>query len=375
MRTATAVRIRAAIEERPPQGDLPSTSSQSRPRNTAAEGGSMERGGGEGGQQEACVAGGGAIAAAAAGSSSNVSVVARAREEVPVVEREATLGDNKGEREDEDPHLSRVRRGGMARDLADRARLWVDDKAFWTTGEGRRLYNIVHESREYFVAIASGLQTPPVPRSVVMTKSSTTLTRIADPAQLQQAIARATATENIALRVLRGWVFKSGNRPRGFNVAFQYELESVATDIARVMWYGEEWSNVVSTAVCTHTIDLNMDLPLWFVGAHIEDRLEDNDIATHQEATVICIAHACRAVVEMDGIVYAKVQNREVGDKFQAIQMTNSALSSVPKNRRTSHPQCAVSALQNGRRRTFENRNGNQRRSSTQTTNLTQDKT
>ncbi|GBG79678.1 hypothetical protein CBR_g29943 [Chara braunii] len=239
----------------------------------------------------------------AAGSSGNVGAVARAREEVPVVERKAARVDNKGEREDEDPLLSRVRRGGMARDLADRARLWVDDKAFWTMGEGRRLYNIVHKLQEYFVAIASGMQTPLVPRSVVMPKSSTTLTRIADPAQLQQAIARAMTAENIALRVLHGWVFKSGNRPRGFNVAFQYALESVATDIARVMWNDEEWSNVVSTPVCAHTIDLNMDLPLWFAGTSIEDRPKDDDMAAHQESTVICIAHAFRATVQMGGIV------------------------------------------------------------------------
>ncbi|GBG72774.1 hypothetical protein CBR_g12342 [Chara braunii] len=269
----------------------------------AAEGGSMERGAGDGAQQEARVAAEVAIAAAAAGSSGNVGVVARAREEVPVVEREATRVDNKGEREDEDPLLSRVRRGGMARDLADRARLWVDDKAFWTRGEGRRLYNIVHETWEYFVAIAGGMQTPPVPRSVVMPKSSTTVTRIADPAQLQQAIARAMAAGNIALRVLHGWVFKSGNHPRGFNVAFQYALESVATDIARVMWNGEEWSNVVSAPVCAHTIDPNMDLPLWFAGTNIEDRPEDDDMAAHQESTVICIARAFLAAVQMGGIV------------------------------------------------------------------------
>ncbi|GBG67319.1 hypothetical protein CBR_g458 [Chara braunii] len=275
---ATAVKIRAAHEERPPQGGLPLMSSQPRPLNTAAEGGSMELVGGEGAQQETRVAGGVAIAAAAAGSSGNVGVVARAREEVPVMEREVARVDNNVERENEDPLLSRVRRGGMARDLADRARLWVDDKAFWTTGEGRRLYNIVHESREYFVAIASGVQMP-------------------------RAIARATAAENIAPRVLHGWVFKFGNRPRGFNVAFQYALESVATDIARVMWNGEEWSDVVSAPVCAHTIDLNMDLPLWFAGTKIEDRPEDDDMAAHQESTVVCIAYAFRAAMQMDGIV------------------------------------------------------------------------
>ncbi|GBG62928.1 hypothetical protein CBR_g34299 [Chara braunii] len=301
--TATTFKIRGATEERPPQGGLPSTPSQPRPHNTAAEGGSMECGGGEGAQQEARVASGGAIGGAAAGSSGNVAAVSRAREELPVVEREVARGDNKGDREDEDPLLSRVRRGGTAKDLAERACLWVDDKAFWTTGEGTRLYNIVHETQQHFVAIANGLQAPAVPWSVVMPKSAMSLTRIADPAQLQQAISRAMTAENIALRVLHGWVFKSGNRPQGYNVAYHYVLESVATDITRAMWYGEEWSNVVSAALCAHTINLNMDLPLWFAGANIEDRPEDDDMAAHQESTVICIVHAFRAAVQMGGNV------------------------------------------------------------------------
>ncbi|GBG90565.1 hypothetical protein CBR_g50908 [Chara braunii] len=265
----------------------------------AVDGGSTERGGGEVAQQEARVA----SAGAGAGSSGNVAVVAGVREEVLVVEREVARGENKGEREDDDPFLSREWRGGLARDLAARARLWVDDKAFWTTGEARRLYDIVHRTREHFEAIASGVQAPVVSRSVVMPKSATTLTRIVDPAQLQQAIIRGGAAENIVLRVLYGWVFKSGNRPRGYNLAFQYALESVATDLARVMWYGEEWSNVVSAPVCSHTIDLNMDLPLWFAGVNIDDRPEDDDMAAYQESTVVCVAYAFRAAVQMGGSV------------------------------------------------------------------------
>ncbi|GBG86832.1 hypothetical protein CBR_g42115 [Chara braunii] len=210
--TTTTLEIRGSTEERPPQGGLFSTPSQSRPRNTAAEGGSVERGGGGGTQQEALVAGGGAIAAAGAGSSGDVAAVARMREELPVVLRKVARGNNRGDRENEDTLLSRMWRGGMAKDLADRAYLSVDDKAFWTTGEEQRLYNIVHETRENFVAIASGQQAPSVPRSVVMPKFATSLTRIADPTQLQQAISRAATVKNIALRVLHGWVFKFGNR-------------------------------------------------------------------------------------------------------------------------------------------------------------------
>ncbi|GBG89826.1 lysin motif receptor-like kinase (LysM-RLK) [Chara braunii] len=65
------------------------------------------------------------------------------------------------------------------------------------------------------------------------------------------------------------------------------------------MWHGEEWCNVVSAAVCAHTIDLSMDLPLWFAGTNIEDRPEDDNMAVYQESTVICIAHAFRRAVQM----------------------------------------------------------------------------
>ncbi|GBG83715.1 hypothetical protein CBR_g37516 [Chara braunii] len=278
---ATAVRARGGTDERPPQGGLPATPSQARPPNTADEGGSIERGevGGSPGRRprswgrggrccrygnfrqcgtrveavsythlvaDAHAVGGKAVAAAGAGTSGNVAPVPRAREELPVVEREVARG---------------------AKDLIDHARL--------------------------------DLQALVVPRSVVMPESCTKLTRIVDPAQLQQVISHVAAVENIALHVLHGWVFKFGNRPRGYNLVFQYTLESVATNISRAMWYGEQWSKVVSAVVCTHTIDLSMDLTLWFAGANIEDRPEDDDLAAYQESTIICIGHAFRGVVRM----------------------------------------------------------------------------
>ncbi|GBG68836.1 hypothetical protein CBR_g3530 [Chara braunii] len=65
------------------------------------------------------------------------------------------------------------------------------------------------------------------------------------------------------------------------------------------MWYGEEWRNVVSALICAHTIDLNMDLPLWYAGANIEDRPENDNMAAYQESTVISVAHSFRASVQM----------------------------------------------------------------------------
>ncbi|GBG62208.1 hypothetical protein CBR_g29406 [Chara braunii] len=231
--------------------------------------------------------------------------VPAAREEGAVVAmaRDDARGEKRSDRAGGEAGSSRPRRGVLTNDLIDRAVLWVDDKPFWTTREGRRLYNIVHQTREYFVAITNGLPPPVIPRSVVMPKSSTRIARIADPSQLQQATSRASAVENITLLVLHGWVFKSGNRPRGYNLAFQYALESVATDIARAMWYGKEWCNVVSPAVCAHTIDLSMDLPLWFAGVKVENKPDDDDVAAYQESTIICVAHAFRAAVQMGVVI------------------------------------------------------------------------
>ncbi|GBG86151.1 hypothetical protein CBR_g41055 [Chara braunii] len=311
MRTRTtttpppAVTARTAVNERPVSGRLPATPSQPRQRNEGGDGGSVQRGGGGEVVADARAVAAEAAGAAGAGGSGTVDPVATAREEAAVVAttREEAHGEKKGDREGGEPGSSRVRREVMAKDLIDRAVLWVDDKAFWTTGEGRRLYNIVHDTREYFVAIANRLPPLAVPRSVVLPKSITRVGRIADQSQLQQAISRAAAVENVALRILHGWVFKFGNRPRGYHVAFQYSLESFATDIARAMWYGEEWCDVVSLAVCAHTIDLSMDLPLWFAGANIEDRPDDDDMAAHQESTVVCVPHAFRAAVQMGALI------------------------------------------------------------------------
>ncbi|GBG69966.1 hypothetical protein CBR_g4794 [Chara braunii] len=215
----------------------------------------------------------------------------------------ATPGEKNPGREGDDPSSSPHRRGVMTKDLLERALLWVDDTAFWTTREGRRMYNIVHETREYFVAIASGLPARAIPRSVVMPKSSAKVARISDQSQLQQATKRATTLENVVMRILHVWVFKSGNRPRGYHLAFQYTLESFATDLARVMWCGEEWNNAVSAAVCVHTIDLGMDLPLWFVGANVDDRPDDDDMAAYQESTMICIVHAFHGAIQMGATI------------------------------------------------------------------------
>ncbi|GBG76774.1 hypothetical protein CBR_g22990 [Chara braunii] len=275
--TAAVSTTRTADDERPITGALPCTPSEPRQRNDGGDGASRQRGGGGGVVADARAAGGEAAGGAGVAVAGVVPPVLVAREEAAVqaTVREEGRGHNTNQRD----------------------------------------YNIVHETKEHYVAIASGLPPPQLPRSVVVPKSSTRVARIADQSQLQQAISRAAAVENIALRILHGWVFKSGNRPRGYNLAFQYSLESVATDIARAMWYGEEWRNVVSALICAHTIDLNMDLLLWYAGANIEDRPEDDDMAAYQESTVISIAHSFRhrrSVVHAANVVMERLGKAKV---------------------------------------------------------------
>ncbi|GBG60707.1 hypothetical protein CBR_g12444 [Chara braunii] len=114
--------------------------------------------------------------------------------------------------EDDEPLVNRVRKGELAKDQVERARLWVDDKSFWTSGEGRKLYNIINETREHLVAVANGLPLPNVPRSVAMPKSNIAQIGITDTGQLQGALSRASKVQSVALRVLHGCVFKSGSR-------------------------------------------------------------------------------------------------------------------------------------------------------------------
>ncbi|GBG74769.1 hypothetical protein CBR_g19281 [Chara braunii] len=129
--------------------------------------------------------------------------------------------------------------------------------------------------------------------------------------------------------------------PPGYNLALQYSLESVATDIARAMWYGEEWSNIVSAAVCMRTIDLSMDLTLWFAGANIEDRPKDDDMAAYQESTVICITHAFRAAVQMganvDGGLISHDRLSRVADCFKLLLAASMRLMRMAGDDLRSH--------------------------------------
>ncbi|GBG59021.1 hypothetical protein CBR_g24369 [Chara braunii] len=190
--------------------------------------------------------------------------------------------------EDDEPLVNRVRKGGVVKELANRAKLWVDDKLFWTSGKGRRLYNIVNDAREYLVAIAKGVPLPKGPRRVALPRSNVTVTRLTDSAQLQGATNRASKCQNVVMRVLHGWVFKSGSRERGYTLAFQYT---------------NRWPRTSR--------------------AYIEDRPRDDDMAAYQEATVKRLIAAFSVAVEignaMDGGCISHDRLSRVAESFKVL--------------------------------------------------------
>ncbi|GBG82253.1 hypothetical protein CBR_g34536 [Chara braunii] len=165
-------------------------------------------------------------------------------------------------------------------------KLWADDLRFWNEREGFAIVKLIAEARGYLVAVARGEQPPPIHRSIVLPHNSILQHKIADESELNATKERALKVQGIPLRVIHGWVFKSQNRQRGYHAAYQYALNHAATDIARAMWMGEDWRYCVSPMVVHHTLDMDMKLPLWFVGADVEDRHEDDGLAAYQEASI-----------------------------------------------------------------------------------------
>ncbi|GBG84052.1 hypothetical protein CBR_g37928 [Chara braunii] len=50
---------------------------------------------------------------------------------------------------------------------------------------------------------------------------------------------------------------------------------------------GLEWSRVVSPTLIYYTLQMKMDMPLWFAGVKIVDKPEDDDMTAQQEATIL----------------------------------------------------------------------------------------
>uniref|UniRef100_A0A388KMP4 Myb/SANT-like DNA-binding domain-containing protein n=1 Tax=Chara braunii TaxID=69332 RepID=A0A388KMP4_CHABU len=219
---------------------------------------------------------GGAAGYAAKGGESNAGEGATAG---------VKASDVAGEGDDDDPSVNRLRQQNT-REMEAAAKLWVDDLRFWNEREGFAIVKLIAEARGYLVVVARGEQPPPIRRSIVLPHNSIPQHKITDESELNVAKERALKVQGIALRVIHGWVFKSQNMQRGYHAAYQYALNHAATDIARAMWMGEDWRYCVSPMVIHHTLDMHMKLPLWFVGADVEDRHEDDGLAAYQEASI-----------------------------------------------------------------------------------------
>ncbi|GBG65983.1 hypothetical protein CBR_g54962 [Chara braunii] len=195
----------------------------------------------------------------------------------------------RGEEEDNQPLSARKKRSRQE-ELETKSKLWVDGKAFWATGPGRMIADAVHSCADYFCAIVNGDAGASVPQGLMMPPPEVPRVRIEDGVQREPALRRARRTENMAMRVIHGWIFRSSSRFDGFARAESYVATDYPTDLARAVWQSFKWSRIVPPAVVYHTVALKMDIPVWFPGAYIENRPEDDDMAAHQEATVMHIA-------------------------------------------------------------------------------------
>ncbi|GBG81778.1 hypothetical protein CBR_g33956 [Chara braunii] len=130
-----------------------------------------------------------------------------------------------GEEEDDQPLSARKKRSRQEEELEAKSKLWVDGEAFWATGPRRIIADAVHSCADYFCAIVNGDAGTGAPQGLMM-----------PPPEVPRSL---------------------------------------------------EWSRIVPPAVVYHTVALKMDIPVWFAGAYIENRTEDDDMAAHQEATVM----------------------------------------------------------------------------------------
>ncbi|GBG82463.1 hypothetical protein CBR_g34839 [Chara braunii] len=253
----------------------------------------------------------------------------------------AVPAESRGNDDDDEPLVNRQRRGNARDTVEATTKLWVDDMRFWNETEGHRLFKLIQKAHLYLLAIARGVPPPEIRRSIALPHSIIPQHKIDDESQLKAAKERVIKVQTIALRVIHGWIFKSVNRARGYHAAYGYVLNHVATDIARVMWYGEAWRSRVSLVVCHITLELDMMLPIWFVGAHIEERHEDDELACYQEATMQRLVGAFTSATTLaEGIDKGRVSYdklRNVTDPYQVLLATAMWLMRISGDDLRSH--------------------------------------
>ncbi|GBG70720.1 hypothetical protein CBR_g8019 [Chara braunii] len=224
-------------------------------------------------------------------------------------------GDGRDDADDDDPLINRQRRSRNMAALEAKAKLWVDDLRFWNETEGHGMFKIIQETRLHLIAIAKGVKPPEIRKSVVLPNVTIPQQKLEDVSKLGPAKERTPRVQTIALRIIHGWIFKSPNRARGYHCSYGYVLNHVATDLARAIWFGEDWRVCVSPAVVHNTLELHMKLPIWYVGGVIHDRHEDDEMASYQESTTQRLVGAFTNAVDtgegVDGgrISYERLRN------------------------------------------------------------------
>ncbi|GBG78351.1 hypothetical protein CBR_g26380 [Chara braunii] len=188
--------------------------------------------------------------------------------------------------EDDEALVNRVRQRNVRDGIEASSKMWVDDICFWNETKGSALVKLMQEARMYLVVVARGVQPPALRRSIVLPHTTIPQHKINNESELNAAPERAMKVKTIALRVIHGWVFNSTSRQQVYHAAYSYALNHGATNIARAIWMGEDWRVCVSPMVFHITLDMDMMLPVWFVGANIEDRHENDELAAYQEASI-----------------------------------------------------------------------------------------
>ncbi|GBG86455.1 hypothetical protein CBR_g41450 [Chara braunii] len=267
-----------------------------------------------------------AQAASAGGHAAAVGVGER-REDRRVEEagrkRERRDETPRGEEEDDQPLSARKKRSRQEEELEAKSKLWVDGKAFWATGPGRMIADAVQSCADYFCAIVNGDAGASAPQGLMMPPPEVLRMRIEDGAQRESALRRVRRTENVAMRVIHGWILRSSSRFDGFARAESYVATDYPTDLARAVWQSFEWSRIVPPAVVYHTVALKMDILVWFARAYIENRPEDDDMTARKEATVMhiasCFHDALRAGQWWDGGRLSHQRLSRIGDAFRLL--------------------------------------------------------
>ncbi|GBG81219.1 hypothetical protein CBR_g31891 [Chara braunii] len=181
--------------------------------------------------------------------------------------------------EDDEALVNRVRQRNTREGIDAASKLWVDDIRFWNETEGNAIVKLMQEARLYLIAVARGVQPPTLRRSIVLPHTTIPQHKIDDESEFSVA-------EDRALKV-----------QQGYHAAYGYALNHAAIDIARTIWMGEEWRVCVSPMVFHITLDMDMKLPMWFVGVYIKDMHENDELAAYQEASVQRLVSAFTSAV------------------------------------------------------------------------------